>query len=354
MLDNLNLVHMNGRVYDQIIGRFLSADPFIDGPGSTQGWNRYSYVHNNPLSYIDPFGFEKSVLSWIGDAIKAAAGLMRGVFVFVFTFGNNNSNNQSDDGSANGGSAADGAGGGGGGGGGGNGNGGRSGFYGGGVGVHVPGAAPGDMDNVGRGTSGGDRVHGPGQSDQTEVQVRVPAEDTISTVGGSQLRGIPCESAATCNMTRMELGYLSGEVSEEQLQDLYDTNGGAGLTFAPVPPIARGIQAFRAWRAARALRALRQQYVSAVEALAARVPGMRQAGMTSEQIARALHAERRTLGVQFKALTPADKLAEITQRNIQRYGDPLGPSVDWLRAQGKTWEQIIESASRAGGRDLGL
>lgn len=69
------------------------------------------------------------------------------------------------------------------GGGGGNGNGGRSGFYGGGVGVHVPGAAPGDMDNVGRGTSGGDRVHGPGQSDQPEVQVRVPAEDTISTVG---------------------------------------------------------------------------------------------------------------------------------------------------------------------------
>jgi hypothetical protein len=81
---------------------------------------------------------------------------------------------------------------------------------------------------------------------------------------------------------------------------------------------------------------------------------MRQAGMTSEQIARTLHAERRTLGVQFKSLTPADKLAEITQRNIQRYGDPLGPSVDWLRAQGKTWEQIIESASRAGGRDLGF
>jgi RHS repeat-associated protein len=58
MLDNLNLVHMNGRVYDQIIGRFLSADPFIDGPGSTQGWNRYAYVHNRPLSAVDPSGFE--------------------------------------------------------------------------------------------------------------------------------------------------------------------------------------------------------------------------------------------------------------------------------------------------------
>src|SRR5262249_43418624 len=58
MLDNLNLVHMNGRVYDPIIGRFLSADPFIDGAGSTQGWNRYAYVHNNPLSYTDPSGFD--------------------------------------------------------------------------------------------------------------------------------------------------------------------------------------------------------------------------------------------------------------------------------------------------------
>lgn len=57
MLDNLNLTHMNGRVYDPLSGTFLSADPFIDGPLSTQGWNRYAYVHNNPLSFIDPSGF---------------------------------------------------------------------------------------------------------------------------------------------------------------------------------------------------------------------------------------------------------------------------------------------------------
>ena len=57
MLDNLNLVHMNGRVYDPEIGRFISADPFIDGVGNTQGWNRYSYVANNPLSMVDPSGY---------------------------------------------------------------------------------------------------------------------------------------------------------------------------------------------------------------------------------------------------------------------------------------------------------
>jgi RHS repeat-associated protein len=58
MLDNLYLVHMNGRVYDQIIGRFMSADPFIDGAGSTQGWNRYAYVQNSPLRFTDPSGFQ--------------------------------------------------------------------------------------------------------------------------------------------------------------------------------------------------------------------------------------------------------------------------------------------------------
>jgi RHS repeat-associated protein len=41
-LDNLNLIHMNGRVYDPGLGRFISADPFIDGWAGTQGYNRYS------------------------------------------------------------------------------------------------------------------------------------------------------------------------------------------------------------------------------------------------------------------------------------------------------------------------
>jgi RHS repeat-associated protein len=56
-LDNVMLVHMNGRVYDPAIGRFLSADPFIDCAGSTQGWNRYSYVKNSPLAFTDPGGY---------------------------------------------------------------------------------------------------------------------------------------------------------------------------------------------------------------------------------------------------------------------------------------------------------
>jgi RHS repeat-associated protein len=57
-LDAVGLIHMNGRVYDPTTGRFLSRDPLIDGVFSSQGPNGYAYVHNNPLAFVDPSGFD--------------------------------------------------------------------------------------------------------------------------------------------------------------------------------------------------------------------------------------------------------------------------------------------------------
>ncbi|MFC4313275.1 toxin TcdB middle/N-terminal domain-containing protein [Steroidobacter flavus] len=54
---SMGLIHMNGRVYDSQIGRFLSADPYVQSPLMSQSLNRYSYSMNNPLSYTDPSGF---------------------------------------------------------------------------------------------------------------------------------------------------------------------------------------------------------------------------------------------------------------------------------------------------------
>ncbi len=51
------LIHMDGRVYDSTIGRFLSADIHVPHPYSTQSYNRYSYVRNNPLGFTDPSGY---------------------------------------------------------------------------------------------------------------------------------------------------------------------------------------------------------------------------------------------------------------------------------------------------------
>ena len=57
-IDNVRLIHMNGRVQDPILGRMISADPFVPNPFNTQAFNRYSYVYNSPLSLIDPSGFD--------------------------------------------------------------------------------------------------------------------------------------------------------------------------------------------------------------------------------------------------------------------------------------------------------
>ncbi|MDW6002749.1 RHS repeat-associated core domain-containing protein [Vibrio mangrovi] len=57
-ITEVGLIHMNGRVYDQELGRFISPDPEIQAPFVTNSFNRYSYVWNNPLKYVDPTGFE--------------------------------------------------------------------------------------------------------------------------------------------------------------------------------------------------------------------------------------------------------------------------------------------------------
>jgi len=56
-LDDAELIHMNGRVYDYNLGRFLSVDPFIQALGNSQSLNPYSYIMNNPLAGSDPSGY---------------------------------------------------------------------------------------------------------------------------------------------------------------------------------------------------------------------------------------------------------------------------------------------------------
>ncbi len=56
-LDEIDIIHMNGRVYDYNLGRFMSVDPVIQSPGNSQSMNPYSYIMNNPLAGADPTGY---------------------------------------------------------------------------------------------------------------------------------------------------------------------------------------------------------------------------------------------------------------------------------------------------------
>ena len=79
-LDSLNLIHMNGRVYDPAIGRFLSADTYVQDPTNLQSLNRYSYVWNNPLNATDPSGFfSLSINGALNSIGRAMHGVAQGI-----------------------------------------------------------------------------------------------------------------------------------------------------------------------------------------------------------------------------------------------------------------------------------
>ena len=55
--DDFDLINMNGRLYDPVIGRMLSPDIAIQDEHDMQAYNRYSYCFNNPLRFTDPSGY---------------------------------------------------------------------------------------------------------------------------------------------------------------------------------------------------------------------------------------------------------------------------------------------------------
>jgi RHS repeat-associated protein len=72
-LDSVGLVHMNGRVYDPLVGRMMSPDPTVPDALNAQAWNRYSYVGNDPLTFTDPSGYSwlSSFFHSIGNAVSS-------------------------------------------------------------------------------------------------------------------------------------------------------------------------------------------------------------------------------------------------------------------------------------------
>ncbi|MBA6233648.1 MULTISPECIES: FG-GAP-like repeat-containing protein [unclassified Colwellia] len=83
-IDHFDLIHMNGRVYDAEIGRFLQADPNIQAPTNSQNYNRYSYVLNNPMSYTDPSGyFFKKIFKAIAKVKWLSAVISVAMTIFI-------------------------------------------------------------------------------------------------------------------------------------------------------------------------------------------------------------------------------------------------------------------------------
>lgn len=73
------LINMNARLYDPVLGCFLSPDPYVQMPDFTQNFNRYSYCLNNPLKYVDKdgeFWFLPAIIAFVVN--YATTGITKG------------------------------------------------------------------------------------------------------------------------------------------------------------------------------------------------------------------------------------------------------------------------------------
>ncbi len=97
-LMGVGIIHMNGRLYDPVLHRFLSPDNFVQDPYNTQNFNRYGYVLNNPLMYTDPSGeiiFELGAALFIAVKVIFAISAAVGAYALI-----KNLSDQSQSGSA--------------------------------------------------------------------------------------------------------------------------------------------------------------------------------------------------------------------------------------------------------------
>ena len=72
--EEFDLINMNGRMYDPIIGRMLSPDIVVQDEQSSQAYNRYSYCLNNPLRFTDPSGY----------VVRGYSSLFNGFSLFIY------------------------------------------------------------------------------------------------------------------------------------------------------------------------------------------------------------------------------------------------------------------------------
>jgi hypothetical protein len=90
----------------------------------------------------------------------------------------------------------------------------------------------------------------------------------------------------------------------------------------------------------------RADYEDSVKALRYLCDVLIAQGQTAESVARRVVMARNHLKSQFRVGLPIDILAAIETRNIDLYGDPLGPDANAQLLRYGDWPSVIAAACR--------
>ncbi|MBX7139423.1 MAG: hypothetical protein K1X83_15755 [Oligoflexia bacterium] len=173
------------------------------------------------------------------------------------------------------------------------------------------------------------------------VRVKETACQKLSGVeiaGGSMAIAMPLLATMTALLLSMEMGK---HVQPENITSTDITEVTAQQ--CATPPPQDDCEKFKRGRS---------EYEGKVRNLKSVADEYLQQGRTEEDVARTISEMRRTIGSQLKAVTPEPCRTYIREANLRDYQDELGPTIDYFLQRGRTWSQIIDSASRPGGRDI--
>ncbi|THB62975.1 MAG: hypothetical protein D6B27_13025, partial [Gammaproteobacteria bacterium] len=93
-------------------------------------------------------------------------------------------------------------------------------------------------------------------------------------------------------------------------------------------------------------RQIRSDYLKGSKELEKTIAEMHSNGSSSEEIARTVVAERNRQKTEARSLMTKEEVDVLEQGNIEKYGDPVGPSIDDLYKKYKTWDDVIDASMR--------
>lgn len=91
---------------------------------------------------------------------------------------------------------------------------------------------------------------------------------------------------------------------------------------------------------------VRQQYLDRLDAMKVEIHRLRVQGRPEQEIARIMVPRRNQAKALVRTKMKRREVRKLEERNRARYGDPLGPSIEWMYAQhGGNWHDIVESTT---------